>query len=1211
MVRDQCDEEFGPKKMTKKTIQASCRKNKLYLTPHLNDVLYLHYSGYNAIDGLEEYIGLKCLWLECNAISNISGLEYQSQLRCLYLHNNLIKKIENLEHCKQLDTLNLSHNHIAKIENCGSDILPVLNTLNISHNYLKSIESLAELRKCDFVSVLDISHNRIEDIAVVKVLGDMKGLRVLTMVGNPVVNDIPSYRKTLILECKSLTYLDSRPVFDKDRACAVAWKRGGYEEERKEHLRWKKEEQRKMRRSINATLRLRHRGDGEPELLKTSSDEEDERNVKEAPANERDELEEMEYQSNDVAWKEMEDLFNQHTSALKPAAAPTSTTDQSKQLCEAIEKSFGRVNTDQSIIRDVRKPLIEEITAREYTDMTTKVENVSDLVQEEVKDGSESLEQGTEVDESFLSEAIKKDCLEMVDISDKNELPEASNKPEQLQLEKMPQQIEENKNTKPSSLEETKLPEMNSKTEARIASAEQDDTLNVVIHSKEISITMQPTCSTAVTKELATEPFDTAENSGDRKPSTASIDSITSLDATNNIPKMGEERKASTNSVDYSDSNSDPTLVTDCDSCVRNSSLAYSSRSDTSDSEDMFDKIVPKKHRKLASSMRPDVSLGTSSDSSSDTADEGASLLDSKLDRQNTITEFIDEYKRFFHSVDLRDPKCVLKNRHKIVRPQTAKSQRTEPIVYEGVLKTMEETSNSAKLEQVRQERERSNDRSLAKEAVLERLMQGHCEVDMNIEHQMISIGGKQHDFNEYRLEVFRQDQEKLQSLIDRVTAQKEKYNAHIDSIHDQLANIMDDYGQISEKLRKVDDMIQNIGEEVQPELYGGDILEAVDETEPASITEQIDENMCEEQEPDVVEEGVHPQEDQLSSDEPTDVYFETKDTVAAKIEVGLADPNDQTACKPLPEEFGSDPVYRKFIDIQYEIDKLTEDQIYNALSDAARELQEEELEAKLLHDAVDEYWSTDLDDFRRNLNLDAHPIIQRFKRFIECQGTDTDDTDSETHVRKLENAYAKYERRLSNHLFDEYLIMSRKASIATTTGGESSAAELELIEIEGGHVLRASCSRRATAWDLKESLDQPVPEVEEVNEEETLEKEAGGDSKQDELEDEESKPEVEKAQVGGSVAAMEQYPRADDSSSRVTSESSVSSPVGTISFGGSTNPFQAPPSGRNSVSTKADSERVSTSENACGPAYVSEHALLLVPCSAQWKSQFLFGSAP
>uniref|UniRef100_A0A7N4YH66 Dynein axonemal assembly factor 1 homolog n=1 Tax=Anopheles gambiae TaxID=7165 RepID=A0A7N4YH66_ANOGA len=1139
MVREQCEEEFGPKKMTKKTIQASCRKNKLYLTPHLNDVLYLHYSGYNAIDGLDEYVGLKCLWLECNAISNISGLDHQSQLRCLYLHNNLIKKIENLQHCKQLDTLNLSHNHIAKIENCGSDILPVLNTLNISHNYLKSIESLAELRKCDFVSVLDISHNRIEDIAIVKVLADMKGLRVLTLVGNPVVNDIPSYRKTLILECKSLTYLDSRPVFDKDRACAEAWKRGGYEEERKEHQRWKKEEQRKMRRSINATLRLRHRGDGEPELLKTSSDEEEEE--KEGSAAGRGDFEELEYQSNDVAWKEMEALFNQHTSALKPAATPAA--DQPRQLCETLEQCFERVNTDQRLGESISKPLIEEITTEEYADMKERKDEASQQVVEEPKDGPVSLEQGTEVDGSYMSVSAQKNDLKAHDSVDKNELPEESHKTEDVQQEKISTERKEDTNRedvnkdlvpKPT-LEATKLPEINRKTEARIASAEQDDTLNVIIQSKEISITMQPTCST--TDQFPADPDDSAVQHSDRKASTASVDSTTSTEGdTQQAQKLAEERKASTNSVDYitgSDSNSDPTLVTDCDSCVRNSSRACSSRSDTSDSEDMFDKIVPKKHRKLASSMRPEVSLSDSSSSSSETEDEAGSILDSKLDRQNTITEFIDEYKRFFHSVDLRDPKCVLKNRHKIVRPQTAKSQRTEPIVYEGVLKAMEQNSNGAKIEQARQERFEANERSLAKEAVLERLMKGHAEVDMNIEQQMISIGGKQHNFNEYRLEVFRQDQEKLQNLIDRVTAQKEKYNAHIDSIHDQLANIMEDYGQISEKLRKVDDMIQNIGDEVvvhQEKERDG--LEVIQELEPITIAEQIVENMTKEQVPDEVEANDKASDatidpvDQLSSDESAIDLGELNQHVDAQVEVGPSDPKDATTSKPIPEEFGSDPVYRKFIDIQYEIDKLTEDQIFTALSEAARELQEEELETKLVHDAIDEYWSTDLEDFRRNLNLDAHPIVQRFKRFIECQGTDTDDTDSEAHVRRLENAYHRYERRLSNHLFDEYLMLSRKASIATTTGGESSATELELVELDGGHVLRASTSRRATAWDLKETVEDPVEELEELNEEEDPALKEAGDFKHDELEDEESKPE-EKTLKSAEVLGM-QEPLAD-----------------------------------------------------------------------------------
>lgn len=51
-----------------------------------------------------------------------------------------------------------------------------------------------------------------------------------------------------------MTYLDSRPVFPKDRACAEAWKRGGYEEERKENERWNRKERRKIRDSVNCKL---------------------------------------------------------------------------------------------------------------------------------------------------------------------------------------------------------------------------------------------------------------------------------------------------------------------------------------------------------------------------------------------------------------------------------------------------------------------------------------------------------------------------------------------------------------------------------------------------------------------------------------------------------------------------------------------------------------------------------------------------------------------------------------------------------------------------------------------------------------------------------------------------------------------------------------------------------------------------------------------
>jgi len=122
--------------LTPEFLQLCCRDTDgCYGTAELNDKLYIHYKGFNKIENLEKYTGLKALWLEGNGISSIEGLENQSELRTLFLQENCLEEIEGLEKCVKLDTLNLSKNFISKIDNLAT--CQQLTTLIMSFNHLK------------------------------------------------------------------------------------------------------------------------------------------------------------------------------------------------------------------------------------------------------------------------------------------------------------------------------------------------------------------------------------------------------------------------------------------------------------------------------------------------------------------------------------------------------------------------------------------------------------------------------------------------------------------------------------------------------------------------------------------------------------------------------------------------------------------------------------------------------------------------------------------------------------------------------------------------------------------------------------------------------------------------------------------------------------------------------------------------------------------
>ncbi|XP_022604292.1 dynein assembly factor 1, axonemal [Seriola dumerili] len=253
-LQEETEKQSWPR-MTKKFLKDHCKQNKLYSTPCLNDTLYLHFKGFSTIENLEEYTGLKCLWLESNGLQRIGNLDAQTDLRCLFLQQNLIYKLENLEHLKKLCTLNVSNNYIHTIENISC--LPDLSTLQIAHNKLETVEDIEHLSQCLAVSVLDISHNLLNDPEILPVLEAMPELRVLNLMGNEVVNKIPNYRKTMIVQLKQLTFLDDRPVFPKDRACAEAWAVGGLEGERKEREQWETRERKKIQDSLDSMAMIR------------------------------------------------------------------------------------------------------------------------------------------------------------------------------------------------------------------------------------------------------------------------------------------------------------------------------------------------------------------------------------------------------------------------------------------------------------------------------------------------------------------------------------------------------------------------------------------------------------------------------------------------------------------------------------------------------------------------------------------------------------------------------------------------------------------------------------------------------------------------------------------------------------------------------------------------------------------------------------------
>lgn len=71
----------------------------------------------------------------------------------------------------------------------------------------------------------------------------MPNIAVLYMQNNEFTKKISHYRKAIITKIPTIKYIDDKPVFEDELRYAMAWGRGGVEEERKERAKYRQEKE--------------------------------------------------------------------------------------------------------------------------------------------------------------------------------------------------------------------------------------------------------------------------------------------------------------------------------------------------------------------------------------------------------------------------------------------------------------------------------------------------------------------------------------------------------------------------------------------------------------------------------------------------------------------------------------------------------------------------------------------------------------------------------------------------------------------------------------------------------------------------------------------------------------------------------------------------------------------------------------------------------
>ena len=136
---------------TKLILQHKLITNIIGLNQFINlKTLYLNCNYIIHINGLDQLINLETLELSDNIITEIKGLDKLINLKKINLNSNLITEIKGLEQLINLKELYLDDNKIIEIK--GLDQLINLKTLTLANNQITEIKCLEHLIKLEIIS---------------------------------------------------------------------------------------------------------------------------------------------------------------------------------------------------------------------------------------------------------------------------------------------------------------------------------------------------------------------------------------------------------------------------------------------------------------------------------------------------------------------------------------------------------------------------------------------------------------------------------------------------------------------------------------------------------------------------------------------------------------------------------------------------------------------------------------------------------------------------------------------------------------------------------------------------------------------------------------------------------------------------------------------------------------------------------------------------